>query len=291
MRQAGLVLVGTVILAVGGCGGPRPEGRSGSEAGPAGAGKLKLACRLANYGPREEAGYAHIHALGIKYVFINVPAAEDVEAVQAKLRQYELAPLVMRGSTDLSKPSSVEELAAQTAVCRRMGVKYMFISPKRNGADKSVVYERLRQAGDAARENGVTIVLETHPDLGTNADVHIETMRQINHPNVRVNFDTANIMYYNRGANSVAELEKVIGYVATVEVKDHNGEFETWNFPPLGKGVIDIPGILKVLEAHGYSGPVTMEIEGVKGVERSEDQIKEDIAESTRYLRSIGRFE
>lgn len=291
MRQAGLVLVWAVVVAVGGCGGPRPEGRSGGEAAGAGGAKLKLACRLANYGPYEEAGYAHIHALGIKYVFINVPAAEKVEAVQATLRRFELTPLVMRGSTDLSKPSSVEELASQTVVCRRMGVKYMFLSPKRNGADKSVVYERLRQAGDAARQNGVTIVLETHPDLGTNADVHLETMRQINHPNVRVNFDTANITYYNRGANSVAELEKVIDYVATVEVKDHNGEFETWDFPPLGKGAIDISGILRVLEAHGYTGPVTMEIEGVKGVERSEDRIKADIAESTRYLRSVGRFE
>lgn len=252
---------------------------------------LRLACRLANYGQYEDGGFAHIHSLGIKYVFMNVPAPDQVAAVQQKLEQYELTPVVMRGSADLSKDSSVDELAAQTAVCRKMGVGYMFLSAKRNGAEMPVVYDRLRRAGDAARKNQVIIVLETHPDLGTNGDVHVRTMRAINHPNVRVNYDTANITYYNHDTNAVAELNKCIDYVATVEIKDHNGQFETWNFPPLGKGTVDIPGVLKALEAKGYRGPVTMEIEGVKGVDRSEAQIQQDIAESTSYLRSVGRFE
>jgi len=61
-------------------------------------------------------------------------------------------------------------------------------------------------------------------------------MRRINHPNVRVNFDTGNITYYNNKADVVAELKKIIDYVATVELKDHNGQDLTWNFPALGHG-------------------------------------------------------
>ncbi len=166
----------------------------------------------------------------------------------------------------------------------------MFLSAKRNGADENTVYDRLRRAGDGARHNDVIIVLETHPDLGTNGDVHVRTMRRINHPNIRVNFDTGNITFYNHDTNAPAELAKCIDYVATVEIKDHNAQFESWNFPPLGKGKVDIPAVLKLLREHGYSGPVTMEIEGVKGVDRSLEQIKNDIAESTRYLRSVDRF-
>ncbi len=272
----------TVLLA--GC------AASGSRAKTVDADSPQLACRIANYGKFEDAGWAHIHSLGIKYVFISVPPADQVESVEKKLAQYELKPLVMRGATDLSKPSSVAELTAQLAICRRMGVKYMFLSAKLNGAEKSVVYDRLRQAGDAAARELVTIVLETHPELGTNADAHLQTMQAVHHPNVRVNFDTGNITYYNRGTTALAELKKIIDYVATVEIKDHNGQFETWNFPPLGKGVVDIPGVLQVLKQHGYAGPVTMEIEGVKGEERSEAEIKQGIEESVTYLRSLTRF-
>jgi sugar phosphate isomerase/epimerase len=35
------------------------------------------------------------------------------------------------------------------------------------------------------------------------------------------------------------------------------------DFPPLGDGEVDIPGILGDLKASGFSGPVSMEIEFV----------------------------
>jgi sugar phosphate isomerase/epimerase len=166
-----------------------------------------------------------------------------VQAVQRKLEAHALKALVVRGQTDLGQPGCVEELAGQLAICERMGVRYLFLSPRHTGVDRETAYERLRQAGEIARRHGVTIALETHPDLGTNGATHLETMKRINHPNVRVNFDTGNITYYNQGADVVAELEKIIDYVATVELKDHGGLAKTWDFPALGKGKIDLPGV------------------------------------------------
>jgi L-ribulose-5-phosphate 3-epimerase len=258
-------------------------------ADPAGQGN-PLVCRLANYAKYQEAAWTHLPSIGIHYVFMNVPPADQVEAVRKQLAEHGLTAVVMRGDADLSKPSGVKDLGVQLETCRKLGVKYMFFSAKRHDATKEVMYERLREAGDIARENGVTIALETHPDLGTNGEVHLETMRAINHPNVRVNFDTGNITYYNRGTDAPTELRKIIDYVATVEIKDHNGQYEGWDFPALGKGVVNIPEVLRLLKEHGYAGPITMEIEGVKGVERNEDQIKKDIADSATYVRSLGTF-
>ena len=127
--------------------------------------------------------------------------------------------------------------------------------------------------------------------MGTNGDVHLETMKQIDHPNIRVNFDAANITYYNKNTDACTELKKIIDYVATVELKDHNGEYETWNFPTLGTGVVDIPGVLKILKEHNYAGPITMEVEGIKGVEWDEATTKKAIADSAAYLRSLGKFD
>jgi sugar phosphate isomerase/epimerase len=78
--------------------------------------------------------------------------------------------------------------------------------------------------------------------------------------------------------------------VATVEVKDHNGEFEAWNFPALGRGVVRFPAVLQILREHGYTGPVTLEIEGVKGIRRDRQEIEKDIADSAAYLRSLSPF-
>ena len=249
-----------------------------------------LALRMANYGKFEADGWSHLPTLGMNYVFLNVPAPEEVAELEKRLAGHRLRPLVLRGDTDLGRESCVDELAAQLAVCEKLGVKYMFLSPKHTGVSKDVAYERLRRAGDEAKKHGVTIALETHPDLGVNADAHLETMRRINHPNVRVNFDTGNITFYNRGTDAVTELKKIIDYVATVELKDHNGKYMDWNFPVLGRGVADFPAVLKLLEKHKYRGPITIEVEGVKGVEMDQSQTKRYIAESIEYVKSLGDF-
>lgn len=249
-----------------------------------------LAIRIMNYGKYQDDAWTHLPTLGMHYVFLPTPAPDQVASIQERLKDHDLRPLVLRGDTDLGRPSSVDELAGQLAVIENMGVKYMFLSPKHTGVSKQVAYERLRRAGDIARKHGVTIVLETHPDLGGTADAHRETMRHIHHPNVRVNFDTGNITYYNRGTDAVTELKKIIDYVATVELKDHNGQYHVWNFPVLGKGVVDFPAVLRVLEEHHFRGPITMEVEGIHGVEMDKAHTKQYIAESVKYIQSLGNF-
>lgn len=283
MKTSVLSLFLLVGLAVPACVTAAPDTGNGQEPWP-------LAVRLMSYGKYEDAAFDHLQSIGVHYLFMAVPAADQVDATMARLKEHGLTPLVLRGNTDLAQETCVDELEAQLAVCEKMGVAYMFLSAKRNGALYEAVYARLRRVGDNAARHGVTVTLETHPDLGTNGDVQIETMRAINHQNIRVNFDTANITYYNHDTTALAELQKSIEFVHTVELKDHSGAFETWEFPVLGKGVVDFPGILKALGDHGYAGPVTIEFEGIKGVELSQEQTLEAIADSVAYARSIGSF-
>ncbi|MCK5861413.1 MAG: sugar phosphate isomerase/epimerase, partial [Candidatus Hydrogenedentes bacterium] len=120
--------------------------------------------------------------------------------------------------------------------------------------------------------------------------VHMETMHAIDHPNVRVNFDTGNITYYNEDTDAVSELKVCLDYVATVEVKDHNAVLESWFFPALGEAKVDFSAFFKVLREHGYTGPVTLEVEGIKGIEWSVADRKKALEDSVAYLRSITSF-
>ena len=222
---------------------------------------------------------------------MNIIPPDKVDETRKRLAEHGLKVAVFRGDTDLSRPTSIAEMAEQLATCEKMGVRYMFLSPKHTNVSKEVAIERLKKIGDVAEKHGVVIGLETHPDLGTNGDVHVETMKAIDHPNIRVNFDCANITYYNKNTDALAELKKCIDYVGTAEIKDHNGQYKTWNFPVLGTGVVDIPGMVKLLRKHGYTGPITLEIEGIGGVKRSKEQVKKDIADSADYVRKLGLFD
>jgi sugar phosphate isomerase/epimerase len=45
-----------------------------------------------------------------------------------------------------------------------------------------------------------------------------------------------------------------------------------------------------MLREHDYTGPVTLEIEGIKGIRRSRQDIERDLADSAAYLRSLCKF-
>jgi len=250
-----------------------------------------LGVRIFSYGKFQDDAWDHLASIGVHNVFLSVPPADQVQALKKKLADHKLRAPVMRSETDWTKPTAAQQLGVQLAIAQQLGVKYIFLSVKHPGVAKDVVYRRLREAGDVAKKYGLTLVLETHPDLGTNSDEHVKTMKAVNHPNVRVNFDTGNITYYNTGRDAVTELKKVLPWLATVEIKDHNGQLETWNFPPLGRGKVDIPGVLKVLAEHGYKGPISLEIEGITGVEKTRAQTLQDIADSVKYVRSLRNFE
>lgn len=250
-----------------------------------------LACRLASYGTFQDTAWTHLPSLGVRHVFVSLPEREGVEALQARLKAHGLSALVCRGDGDLASAGLADRMDRQLALCAELGAKYLFLSPKHAGLPREETYDRLRAAGRIAANHGVTIVLETHPDLGTNAAVQRETMEGVGHPNVRVNFDTGNITYYNEGADVLAELEQIAPYVATVELKDHDGKPESWYFPALGKGSTDLPGVLRVLRAHGFRGPVTIEVEGIRGQEWDERQTLEAVAASVSYLRGLGGFD
>jgi inosose dehydratase len=172
-----------------------------------------------------------------------------------------------------------------------MGVKVIFTSVHAGETPKTAAYDRMRRVGDEAAKHGLLIAMETHPDLMQNGDNALETLTAIDHPHIRMNFDTANIMYYNEGTTTVAELRKTAPYVASVHLKDSNGRPRAWDFPTLGTGIVDFPEIIRSLNGVGFYGPFTMELEGVEGQQFDADDACEDVAASVAYLRSIADFE
>ena len=247
-----------------------------------------LACRPASYGPYQNIAFPHLAEIGVKYVEIPVPEPNQVQETRDRLAAHGLSASSTQANLDIHDPEIAEKFNTIAETTRKLGAKRVFVSVRAGELSRSVVYGRLRSVGETCARHDVTIVMETHPDLITNGDLARQTMQGVNHPNVRVNWDTANVYFYNEGIDGIEEMKKCIEYIGAVHLKDTNGGYRTWYFPALGEGIVDFPEVFRLLNARGFYGPFTMELEGIEGENLTEEGAKERVATSVRYLRSIG---
>lgn len=246
-----------------------------------------IACRIASYGNYQDRAWTHLPEIGIRNVEMPVPEPGERDAIRRKLADHGLKATSLQARCDITQADAPDVMKPQLEACAFHGATICFLSVKAGETDRSIVWNRLRAIGDAAAELGVIVALETHPDLVTNADLARETMKAVDHPHIRVNFDTGNIYFYNHDRTAHGELARIIDSVAAVHIKDSSGGYQEWNFPALGTGAVDFPAVFKLLDDHAFTGPCTMELEGTKGVDRSEGEHLEYIASSVRYLRQI----
>jgi inosose dehydratase len=211
-----------------------------------------------------------------------------VDALRGRLDTSGLTLVMLDAKCDITAADHAEVLAAQLDRCAALSCPIFFLSVKAGEMDRAKVYSRLRRLGDEADRRDLTVVLETHPDLLTNSRVALETITAVDHPRVRINFDPANICYYNDGLDPIAELRTILAFVHGVHLKDSVGRIGEWNFPPLGQGVIDYPALFSTLDKHGFDGPYSMELEGVEGTTQTADEVKREVEQSIEYLRRIG---
>lgn len=247
-----------------------------------------LSCNLGSYRKFQDKALEHLQSIGVKHVEVRAPAPEDVAALADKLAGYGLSATTVQAACPVDREDLPELLGTSCAAAAALGARIVFISAKAGETPLDVAYARLRAAGDAAAAHGVTLAMETHPDLCDHGAKMVASMQAIDHPHVRVNFDTANIYYYNEGVDGLAELRTALDYIASVHLKDTNGGYKTWYFPTLGEGIVDFPGAFAALNARGFSGPFTMELEGIQGVELDEAGQLQHVADSVAYLRGAG---
>ena len=120
--------------------------------------------------------------------------------------------------------------------------------------------ERIAPLCDEAADAGLTICLETHGGLLGTGKLASEIIRTVNKPNLGINYDAANVIYYD-GTDPVEDIKIAAPYVVHMHVKDQIGGKGVWNFPAVGTGEIDYPAIFAILNEVGFHGPCSIEIE------------------------------
>ncbi|MEX0728471.1 MAG: sugar phosphate isomerase/epimerase family protein [Planctomycetaceae bacterium] len=169
--------------------------------------------------------------------------------------------------------------------CEVVGMHIGFVPADKNGASYKSLIAVTRDILDHLAANGQRMHLETGQE---SADHLLEFIADVARPNLRINFDPANMILYGTG-NPIDALKKVGHLVGSVHCKDAKwapeGERGTaWGSEvPLGEGDVGMETYLRTLQDVGYTGPLTIERE----IAHDRQRQKADIGAAVQLLQSL----
>ncbi|MFN4259855.1 MAG: sugar phosphate isomerase/epimerase family protein [Gemmataceae bacterium] len=151
--------------------------------------------------------------------------------------------------------------------------------PEPGSPDREAFLDTLAQLSDLAKTKGITVAFETGQET---ADLLRLTLDELKCPNLKVNFDPANMLLYEKG-DPLRAVEILAPDIVSVHVKDaiRTKVPGTWGDEvPLGQGEVNIREFIRALKRVGYRGPLCIEREV-----GDQQQRLADIAHGIRYVR------
>ena len=151
--------------------------------------------------------------------------------------------------------------------------------PEPKDPDRKAFLDTLGRVSALAAAKGVTVAFETGQET---ADLLRRTLDELKCPNLKVNFDPANMLLYDKG-DPLKAVEILGPDIRSVHVKDANRPKTpgVWGEEvPLGQGQVNIRAFVQTLKKVGYRGPLCIERE----VGNQQERLR-DVAHGIRYLR------
>jgi sugar phosphate isomerase/epimerase len=158
-----------------------------------------------------------------------------------------------------------------------------FVPEDPNDADYKEVRDAVRDICDHAARHGQNFALETGQEP---AQVLLSFFKDVNRPNLRINFDPANMILYGTG-DPIEALRLLAPHVVSVHCKDGDwppkdisGALGTER--PLGRGQVGIERFVAALREIGFQSSLNIEREA----ENQDERIR-DIREAVGLLRRL----
>ena len=151
--------------------------------------------------------------------------------------------------------------------------------PEPREPDRKPFLDTLAKVSDLAKAKGITIAFETGQET---ADLLRLTLDELKCPNLKVNFDPANMLLYDKG-DPIRAVEILGPDIRSVHVKDANRPTTPGNWGeevPLGQGQANIRKFVQTLKNVGYRGSLCIEREV-----GNQEQRFADIAHGIHFLR------
>lgn len=249
-----------------------------------------FACRPGCYDLPLPQALAQLKSAGIDNAELTAPDDGDYAALAAMARDAGMGITSLSVGVQVDDPAQLASLDRVIAGAQQLDTRVIFVAASLKTASYEQGLALLTAPAERARQAGVVLSLETHVPFAHNGATARRTVETIASAGLGWNYDTANVYYYNpRGIDSVAELKSALHCVSSVHLKESaRGEPESFDFPVFGEGIVDFRAVFAALDARGYSGPYTLELEGplVDGLPTAERTAK--VRACMDYLSAIG---
>nr|WP_321356276.1 sugar phosphate isomerase/epimerase family protein [uncultured Draconibacterium sp.] len=210
-----------------------------------------------------------VHNLCIKDFHLPLNSTQtEINSFVKKLKDngingYAVGPIYMK---------SEKEIDQAFEYARRVGVKLIVAVPE---------YDLLPYVDKKVKEYGFNIAIHLHgPDINKYPDAkdvweHVKDLDPRIGMCLDIGHDTRN------GNDVVKDIKKYHSRVFDIHLKDVTGNTGAGYSVEVGRGIIDIPGVVKTLRKVKYTGMVSLEHE------RNMDNPFMGIAESIGYIRGV----
>jgi sugar phosphate isomerase/epimerase len=176
-----------------------------------------------------------IKAAGYRYVAWGVDHTEDGKRVPAlakdappetakelakRCRDLGLEPVMLFSTVYPEHPDGLAVLTHRIKQASAAGVPQVLTFGHTKGGNRKLWVERFKALGPVAADHGVTVVVKQHGgETGTGAACAAIT-REVNHPNVKVNYDAGNVLDY-LNADPIPDIKACVDEVRSFCIKDH----------------------------------------------------------------------
>jgi sugar phosphate isomerase/epimerase len=182
-----------------------------------------------------------------------------------------------------TRPERLERFQWALDRTRALGLSDLMLHagfiPEPGNPGRKPFLDTLAQVSDLAKTKAITVGFETGQET---ADLLRLTLDELKCSNLKVNFDPANMLLYDKG-DPLRAVEILGPDIRSVHVKDaiRTKTPGTWGEEvPLGQGQVNIRQFIKTLQKVGYRGPLCIEREV-----GNQEQRLADVAHGIRYLR------
>jgi L-ribulose-5-phosphate 3-epimerase len=182
-----------------------------------------------------------------------------------------------------TRPERLERFQWALARTQQLGLTDLMLHagflPEPNDPARKPFLDTLTKVADLAKAAGIIVAFETGQESAT---LLRRTLDDLKCPNLKVNFDPANMLLYNKD-EPLKVLDLLAPDIRSVHVKDANRPPRdgVWGDEvPLGRGQTNTKGFVKALKRIGYRGALCIEREVGTQQERFQD-----IEHGVRFLR------
>ena len=213
--------------------------------------------------------------------------------VKDMLDRYGLKPFAMSGHCNLMDTGRIGDFVKNIRLAAFFGCSYIVSSigeahlQDNAVADHETVARHIAALVPYLERYQLKLVLETHGREHGTGRVLADIVRLVGSERVRINYDTANVIFYGR-VDPCEDLKDCIGDVAYIHLKDKAEADDVWNFPAVGKGRIDFPRFFGELKAAGNDSPFSIEIEFTAKGPKDLAEVNQAVRDSAEYLLSQG---